>query len=164
MTLGPADFRRLIETLGAGRVEFIIIGGFAAAVHGSARATLDLDVVYRRSDANVDRLVEALRPIEPYLRGAPPGLPFELDPATVKHGLNFTLDTALGPLDLLGEVAGGGTYEALLPFTEEVDLFGHACRAVTLDRLIVLKRAAGRPKDYEVLAELELLRERRSSA
>lgn len=156
----PTDFRGLIDTLAGGCVEFILIGGVAATLHGSARTTLDLDVVYRRSPENVDRLVQALAPLSPYLRGAPAGLPFVFDADTVRRGLNFTLDTNLGALDLLGEVAGGGSYAALLPHTETVDLFGHACQAVTLETLIRLKRAAGRPKDNEVLAELEALRER----
>lgn len=155
----PTDFRALIETLADANVEFIVIGGIAATLHGSARATLDLDVVYRRTPANIGRLVTALTPLLPYLRGAPPGLPFAFDEATVAAGLNFTLDTTLGSLDLLGEVVGGGFYEALLPSTETVTLFGRACRTVTLDQLIRLKRAAGRPKDHEILAELEALRD-----
>jgi predicted nucleotidyltransferase len=158
----PTDFRRLIETLAEARVQFIVVGGVAATLHGAARATLDLDVVYRRSAENVGRLVRALVPLAPYLRGAPEGLPFVFDVDTVRRGLNFTLDTNLGALDLLGEVTGGGTYDALLPHTEDVDLFGYSCRAVTLDTLIRLKRAAGRPKDNEILAELEALRERRA--
>ena len=161
VTVKPTDFRGLIDTLARSRVEFILIGGIAATLHGSARATLDLDVVYRRSPDNVDRLVRALTPLSPYLRGAPPGLPFVFDTDTVRRGLNFTLDTSLGALDLLGEVTGGGSYDALLPNTAAVDLFGHSCRAVTLDMLIRLKRAAGRPKDNEILAELEALRDRR---
>jgi predicted nucleotidyltransferase len=161
VTAAPTDFRSLIEALAGSRVEFILIGGVAATLHGSARATLDLDVVYRRSQENVDRLVRALSALSPYLRGAPPGLPFVFDAATIGRGLNFTLDTRFGALDLLGEVTGGGSYDALLPHTEIVDLFGHACRVVTLNTLIRLKRAAGRPKDNEVLAELEALRERR---
>jgi hypothetical protein len=164
MIARPTDFRGLIETLSRGGVDFIVIGGVAAAVHGSARATLDLDVVYGRSVENVARLVRALAPLQPYLRGAPAGLPFSFDAATIARGLNFTLDTSLGGLDLLGEVVGGGTYEALLPFTECLDLFGRACRCVTLEKLIGLKRAAGRPKDNEVLAELEALRDRRSES
>ena len=161
MTVKPTDFRGLIDTLAGARVEFIVIGGVAAALHGSARATMDLDLVYRRSADNIDRLVRALSPLAPYLRGAPPGLPFSFDADTVKRGLNFTLDTSLGALDLLGEVTGGGSYDELVAQSEAVELFGHACRAVTIDMLIVLKRAAGRPKDNEVLAELETLRDRR---
>src|SRR5439155_14263205 len=103
----------------------------------------------------------ALRPWQPYLRGAPPGLPFRLDHPTVAAGLNFTLTTVHGDLDLLGEVTGGGTYENLLPFTQEVTAIGLTCRVVTLERLIQLKRAAGRPKDLEAIAELQALLEER---
>jgi predicted nucleotidyltransferase len=141
-------------------VDFIVIGGVAAAAHGSARSTLDLDVVYARARDNVRRLVECLAPHRPYLRGAPPGLPFVFDEQTVLHGLNFTLTTNVGDLDLLGEVIGGGTYAELLPSTVEIEAFGVRCRYVTLDALIALKRAAGRPKDLEAIAELELIRDR----
>jgi hypothetical protein len=63
-------------------------------------------VVYRRSPDNLDRLVSSLAPFRPYLRGAPPGLPFRWDQATLERGLNFTLVTTLGDLDLLGEPWG----------------------------------------------------------
>ncbi len=142
-------------------VDFIVIGGMAAAAHGSARSTLDLDVVYSRDRENVRRLVACLAPHEPYLRGAPPGLPFVFDEQTVMHGLNFTLTTDIGDFDLLGEVVGGGTYAELLPQTTEIDAFGVRCRYVTLDALLALKRAAGRPRDLEAIAELELIRDRR---
>lgn len=133
------------------------MGGAAATAHGSARLTLDLDIVYERSDDNISRLVLALQDIAPYMRGAPPGLPFRFDHATVKRGLNFTLSTTLGALDALGEVTGGGNYEALYPHTDRVDLFGVTCLCVDLVTLIRLKRAAGRPKDLEVIAELETI-------
>lgn len=141
-------------------VEFVVIGGMAAAAHGSVRATLDLDVVYARSRENVMRLASALAPHAPYLRGAPPGLPFKFDADTINHGLNFTLTTDIGDFDFLGEVTGGGTYADLLPHTIEIDAFGVRCRYVDLDTLVKLKRAAGRPKDLEAIAELELLRAR----
>ena len=157
----PTDFEGLLRRLLEGGIDFILVGGLAATVHGSARATFDIDVVYDRSPANMDRLVRALAPLEPYLRGAPRGLPFVLDAPTISRGLNFTLETTLGDLDLLGEVTGGGQYADLLPHTEEVSLFGSSCRCVTLAKLIDLKRAAGRPKDNEILAELEALRRER---
>jgi hypothetical protein len=156
----PTDFEGVLRALLASRVEFILIGGLAATVHGSARATFDIDVVYRRTPDNIGRLTTALEPLSPYLRGAPPGLPFRFDPATVERGLNFTLATALGGLDLLGEVVGGGRYEDLVPRSQVIALFGFECRCVTLDTLIQLKRAAGRPRDLEALAELESLRDR----
>ena len=153
------DFEGLLRVLAEGRVDFILVGGVAARAHGSARLTQDLDVVYSRDAGNVERLVAALGPLSPYLRGAPAGLPFHLDAATVFRGLNFTLTTARGDLDLLGEIVGGGGYEALLPHTVELTLFGVACRCLDLEWLIRVKRAAGRPRDLEAIAELEALRE-----
>ena len=156
-----ANFGAILPLLTRYGVKFIVIGGGAAIAHGSARLTSDVDVVYSRDPDNVRNLVAALKDYEPYLRGAPPGLPFHWDEPTIKSGLNFTLRTTLGDLDLLGEVTGGGSYEALLPYTEEMTAFGIQCRFVTLERLIQLKRAAGRPKDFDALAELQALLEER---
>ena len=80
------------------------------------------NVVYQRDPANLARIVQALAPIRPYLRGAPPGLPFRWDAATLRRGLNFTLTTEASDLDLLGEVVGGGTYDDLLAGSEPIDL------------------------------------------
>jgi hypothetical protein len=153
------DFAGLLRALTHGGVEFIVIGGFAATAHGSAHVTVDLDVVYRRTADNVARLEAALAPLQPYLRGAPRGLPFQFDVDTIGRGLNFTLSTTAGDLDLLGEATGGGTYEALLPRSEVRELLNLECRFVDLDTLIQLKRAAGRPKDLERIAELEALQQ-----
>jgi hypothetical protein len=151
------DFRSLLTLLAGARVEFIIVGGAAATAHGSARLTQDLDVVYRRTPENISRLVRALAPHAPYLRGAPPGLPFSLDEKTLRNGLNFTLTTKLGALDLLAEITGGGFYEDLLPHSIRLNLYDVECLCLGLERLIYVKRAAGRPKDLEVLAELETI-------
>jgi hypothetical protein len=155
------DFEGLLRSMHDARVEFIVVGGAAAAALGSARLTLDLDVAYARRPDNLERLVQALRPLEPYLRGAPSGLPFRWDVATLRRGLNFTLITSRGALDLLGEITGGGGYDALLPHSVEVTLFGIPCRCLGLDKLIEVKRAAGRPKDLEAIAELEAIRDER---
>lgn len=156
------DFKTLLRTLADGDVAFILIGGVAAAVHGSARNTQDVDVVYERSHDNLERLVLALSPYRPYLRGAPPGLPFRWDAMTLERGLNFTLTTAVGEIDLLGEIPGGGTYRDLAAHTVDVHVFGIHCRCLTLERLIHVKRAAGRPKDLEAIAELEAILEERA--
>ena len=155
------DFEALLGTLVGQGVEFIIVGGVAATVHGSARLTQDIDVVYARSDENLERLVKALESHEPYLRGAPPGLPFEWSMSTLRRGLNFTLTTTFGDIDLLGEITGGGGYEDLLSHSFEIDLFGQRCRCLELPWLIHTKRAAGRPRDLEAIAELEALQEER---
>ncbi len=150
-----------VRLLNAHGVEFIVIGGWAAALHGSERSTSDVDVVYSRTPENIRRLAEALKAHQPYLRGAPPGLPFHWDEPTIQAGLNFTLTTDLGYLDFLGEVAGGGTYQQLLASTVEVEALGLKCRCVTLERLIQLKRAAGRAKDLEAIAELQTILDQR---
>jgi hypothetical protein len=152
----------LIPELVRNKVEFIVVGGVAAAVHGSSRLTFDLDVVYARYDENYGRIVNALTPFDPYLRDSPPGLPFTLDVATMKAGLNFTLTTSLGNLDLFGEIAGGGSYEALRPHSEKIHVFGVDCFCLGLEKLIQVKRAAGRAKDLEVISELQSLLDKKN--
>jgi predicted nucleotidyltransferase len=156
------DYSQILRSLADGQVQFILVGGVAANVHGSAHATFHIDVVYARNRENFRRILEALKPHEPYLRGTPPGLPFRWDKQTLRNGLNFTLTTKMGDVDLLGEVTGGGSYDQLLPHTLQVELFGVMCQCVTLQRLIQLKRAAGRPKDLDVIAELQALLEERN--
>ncbi len=155
------DFAALLRLLGDHEIKFIVIGGVAAFFHGSARSTLDLDIVYSRDRVNLQRIIDALAPLKPYLRGAPPGLPFKWDFQTLRNGLNFTLVTTLGDLDLLGEVVGGGSYEQLVSQAEPVELFGSKCLCVNLEPLIRMKRAAGRNKDLQVVAELTAIAEER---
>lgn len=155
------DFAQLLRVLSTGGVEFIVIGGTAATAHGSEHVTVVLDIVYGRSPENIDRLARALAPLNPYLRGAPAGLPFQFDAATIARGLNFTLTTSAGDPDVLGEVAGGGTWETLLGRSRPLPFGGAECRLVDLEALIALGRAAGRPKDFERIAELELILEER---
>lgn len=158
------QFEALLLALRHEDVSFVIIGGIAATPHGSARLTNDLDVVYERSVENYERLARALRPFSPYPRGAPSGLPFRFDAQTIKSGLNFTLRTSSGDIDLLGELTGVGSFQAVLEQSSEVALFGTTIRFINLDALIRSKRAAGRPKDFEVIAELETIREERIRA
>ena len=136
----------------------ILIGGYAGRILGASRTTDDIDLVYDRSPENVDRLVQTLAPYHPYPRGAPRGLPFHFDRRQILNGLNFTFESDLGWIDLLGEAAGGGTYNELLPNAVRVRIDRHDVMCVTLETLIRLKTAAGRPKDFEAIAELQSLR------
>ncbi len=153
------DYGAALGLLAGHRVDFIVVGGIAAAAHGSARVTYDLDLVYSRAPDNLECLVAALASTRPYLRGAPPGLPFRWDAETIRRGLNFTLQTDVGDIDLLGEITGGGGYDDLLDGSIKVEAFGIECRCLGLRKLIEVKRAAGRPKDLEAIAELEALLE-----
>ncbi len=149
------DFEKALRILTENKIEFIVVGGVAGTLHGSSFITQDLDVVYSRSRENIQRLAATLQLYQPYLRNVAEGLPFRWDEKTIRNGLNFTLTTSFGDLDLLGEVAGGGTFINLLPFSQEVSGFGLRFKIVNLEKLIVLKRAAGRPKDLAVIAELQ---------
>jgi predicted nucleotidyltransferase len=164
MSFTETRFGQILETLNSGEVRFIVIGGLAAMAHGNARSTYDVDVVYARDAENIRRLATVLIPYQPYLRGAPPGLPFVFDEKTIRMGLNFTLATSIGDLDLLGEVAGAGSYGDLLPHSMALTLFGVKCKCASLARLIQMKRAAGRPKDLLVLAELVALLEEKGQS
>jgi hypothetical protein len=153
------DLEKTLRLLADSGIEFVIIGGIAASIHGSAQATFDLDVCYERGDDNLERLANALSPLHPQLRGAPAGLPFVWDAETLRRGLNFTLRTDLGDLDLIGEVPGVGGYEQVRRASAALRLFGAECAVLSLDGLIAAKRAAGRAKDQLVLPELEALRD-----
>jgi len=162
--LTVTSFREILLLLERGGVRFVVIGGVAATVHGASRLTRDIDVVYARDRENIGRLAAAFAAHRPYLRGAPPGLPFRFDEKTITAGLNFTLTTDLGDVDLLGEIAGGGRFEDLLLHSAEVVVYGVRCLCVDLPTLIRSKRAAGRPKDLEAIAELEALLAERERA
>jgi len=153
------NFERSLEVLLAGKVDLVVIGGAAMYILGSAHLTSDLGVCYGRSRENIERLVSALAPYRPTLRGTTDDLPFKFDLAAVTRGMNFALATELGPIDLLGEVAGIGQYPDALIHSNLVMVVGHQCRVLSVDGLIASKRAAGRPRDLNVIPELEALRE-----
>jgi predicted nucleotidyltransferase len=150
-------FTEVLEVLCQGEVHFILIGGVAAVAHGAARLTQDIDLLYSRDPGNLQRIVDSLSPYEPYPRGAPPGLPFLWDAQTLANGANFTLHTTLGEVDLLADIAGGGNYDNLLPHSLAIEVLGVTCQCLGLAQLIKSKRAAGRPKDFEAIAELEII-------
>ena len=160
--LVPGNFERILEALGRENVEYVVIGGLAAVTHGSPYLTDDLDISYGRAPSNVEALVRALAPLNPRLRVRGGEVPMVWDGRTVTNGLNFTLSTDAGDLDLLGDVQGIGTYEAMLPECETVELYGQKVRILSIRQLIAAKRAAGRPKDLLHIDALEeILRSRR---
>ena len=149
---------KLFDRLADHEVAFVIVGGIALVLRGSARITYDLDICYDRRRNNLRRLSEALRPFNPTLRGAPAGLPFRLDTETLAAGLNFTLDTTTGPLDLLGEVSGLGPYDVVVRLSSELTIYERPVKVLTLEGLERAKRAAGRRKDLMDLADIVELR------
>jgi hypothetical protein len=153
------QFEKAIQTLCDAEVEFVVIGGLSAILHGSARVTFDLDVCYSRSTANLNCLVEALAPFRPRPQGFPGELPFIWDAATLRNTTVLTLQTDIGEIDLLAEVAGLGSWDDVKAGSITVEAFDRRVSILDLRSLIQAKRAAGREKDVAALPELESLLE-----
>lgn len=148
-----------IIILAKNHVDFVVIGGMAIRSHGSSYLTQDLDVCYSRERENLKRIADALAPYEPRPRGIPDDLPFIWDVATLYNGTNFTFDTTLGNIDLLGEVKGVGTYHEVVGDSVVIDVSGHKVNVLSIDGLIRAKTEAGREKDVGGLKELHALKQ-----
>jgi hypothetical protein len=158
--LGPSlKLRTLLEALERHAVDYIVIGGVAGIVHGSASLTFDFDLLYARDDGNLERLAEVLVELNVTLRNAPPDLPFQIDARTLAAGSNFTFDSDVGPFDILGHADGMRDYEMMRAAALREELWDVPVRVASIDDLIGMKRAAGRPKDKAMAEELIALAE-----
>jgi hypothetical protein len=159
--MSTSSLAQIAAVLTKHQVEFIVIGGQAEVLFGSPRVTYDVDLCYRRSEVNLQRLADALRELRVELRGAPPGLPFTIDARSLALGSNFTLTTPIGDLDLLGWVEPLGDYDALIPHAEIYHSVDGDLVTISLDDLIRIKEHIGRPKDRESLLHLRAIRDLR---
>lgn len=139
-------------------VRYVVIGGIAARLHGSPSVTSDVDVCHARDAANLERLSAALQSLHARLRGTDENVPSLLDARTLAAGANFTFVTDAGDVDVLAMPAGVDGYDELVRNATEVDVGGFLVTLCTLDDLIRMKRAAGRPKDRIEVEVLEALR------
>jgi hypothetical protein len=153
-----SDLEKIADILLRHRVEFLVVGGQAEILMGSPRVTYDTDLCYRRTKQNLERLAGALAEVKPTLRGAPPDLPIVLDAAALALGSNYTFDTPIGPLDLLGWLEPVGAYDDLVPLSEIYQVGEFELRTIGLDDLIRIKQHIGRPKDRESLLQLLAIR------
>ncbi len=153
-------FAQMWEQLAREEVRFVIIGGIAAIAQGSARDTNDLDICYDPAPDNTAKLVKILHQWDAQLRvpdGSGANLPFIIDARTFRDSPVLTLETDLGWIDLMDQVAGIGDYQACLAASEETQEGPVKLRVLTLSALIKSKRAAGRKPDREHLIELEAI-------
>ena len=150
-------FEEILRSLVAARVRFVVIGGVAATIQGSARFTNDIDICYDIADDNVERLATLLAGWNAYLRGVKRGLPFILDARAFRVTPIMTLTTDVGDIDVLDVVPGVGDYAAALKASEAVKIRDVEFRSLKLEALIASKRAVRRPKDVGQLIELEAL-------
>ncbi|HEX5035679.1 MAG TPA: hypothetical protein VFX30_00785 [bacterium] len=154
-------FEEIITGLVTADIRFVLVGGLAASAQGSAYVTQDVDICYERTPGNVQKMVAYLKAVHAKLRGAPEDLPFILDERTFSFGINFTFQTDLGDLDLLGDMAGVGSYAEAMKLSENIEIFGHRVNVLSIEGLIRAKKAAGRPKDIAHVKELEAIREKK---
>ena len=140
-----------IVRLAQGQVEFVVVGGVSAILQGAQVTTMDLDICYRRTPENIARLARVLAPLQPRLRGLPPGLSFTFDERALQLGSNFTLTVGTESLDLLGVMSAIGGYEQIIGDAKEVIIGSYPVKLLSLAHLIATKEAAGRPKDILVL-------------
>jgi hypothetical protein len=147
----------MLHGLTEARVRFVVVGGVAAAAHGSTFVTNDLDVCYDAVATNVDRLAALLREWRAYPRGVEPGLPFFMDAKQFHITPVMTLSTREGEIDVLDRVDGVGDYRVVYERSVALRAFDVRFRVLDLAALIAAKRAAGRPKDIAQLTELEAL-------
>jgi hypothetical protein len=154
MSTAPFDPLRIFKILNRHDVRFVVIGGIAGRLWGSTIVTNDLDICYARDRANLEALAASLRDLKVKLRGADRDLPSIIDARTLKMGDSFTFTTIAGSLDCLGTPAGSGGYESLARTATKMDVGDVEVSVASLEDLIQMKRAAGRPKD---LIEVEIL-------
>lgn len=147
------ELHPLLGALIRNGVDFVVVGGVAGWIHGSAYPTYDLDVAYARRRSNLERLAKALRELNVRWRGGPPDLPIELDATMLDNGANFTFDTPFGMFDVLGEISGVRDYEDLRHEARIEFYDGLEIRVASLDHLIAMKRSADRVKDRLMIME-----------
>jgi predicted nucleotidyltransferase len=158
-SIDKSPLESIAEVLLRHGVRFIVIGGQAELLHGSARVTYDVDLCYERSRDNLERLAEALREIGVSLRDAPPDLPFLLDAHTLAMGTNFTFDSKFEALDLLGWVEPLGGYEEIGRNAEIYPVGGIELKVISLEDLIRIKEHIQRPKDRDSLFHLRAIKQ-----
>lgn len=154
------DLNQLIQRLCDADVEFVIVGGFAAMLHGSSLVTRDLDVCAVLSADNVQKLRLAFSDAHPAHRLTPQKLSFLDNPEPGVEVRNLYLRTDFGPLDVLSSIRGVGDFERVREHALEIELFGRRCHIISLDDLLRAKEAMGREKDLFTAKELRAIRDK----
>jgi predicted nucleotidyltransferase len=150
--------RALLRKLVEGDVDFVVVGGVAATVHGSVEFTQDLDISYAPNGENLDRLGRVLVELGARLRGVTDDVPFVPDGRTLRGTRVLTLDTPLGLIDLLAQPDGAPVYAHLRERAVREEIAGVPVLVASLDDLIAMKKAAGRPRDLVAVEELEAIK------
>jgi hypothetical protein len=156
----------MLEALHAERVQYVVIGGTAAALGGASHVTFDLDITPDRARPNLDRLAAALRRLNARLVGVADEVAaaFQLDGATLGNGSIRTFLTDHGRLDVAFEPSGTGGYKDLRRGAQQTDIDGIQILVASLEDVIRSKEAADRERDRAVLPDLRRALELKRSA
>ena len=152
------DTPRLIALLTDAGVPFVVIGGVAAIVHGAQTFTRDLDVLIRFDPETLGRLLPALAPFAPRFALDPAHRPIPTSVAELLSYKNLHVVTDLGRLDFLGSTPVGG-FDTIVARAASLEIAGQPILVASLDDLIDIKAALGRPKDLLVAHELRAVRD-----
>lgn len=142
-------------------VEFVLVGGSAAVVHGVSVVTEDVDLCAPLEPLNLQRILDAIGDLDPRWRMTPDRRPVPTDARQLVGYKNLYLVTRLGQLDILGEISGIGGFDAVKNYSEIANLGGLSCPILTIEGLILAKQAMGRPKDIQAAIQLEAIRDRK---
>ena len=153
------DLEKILKILIENNVEFIIVGGYASIIHGASYVTKDLDICVNLSEENAFRILKAITPYHPVHRMHPETPPLQETPRSLSNYRNLYLHTDLGDVDMLGEITGLGKFHDLVDSSIEVELYGKTCKVLDINALIVSKKALARPKDNQVIIQLEAIKE-----
>lgn len=141
-------------------IDFVVVGGVAVVVQANPRFTRDLDICCATDTTNLERLGALLISLEARLRGVDEDVPFVPDARMLRRTQMLTLSTREGNLDLLIDPPGSPGYAALRRRADTIELAGASVRIASLEDLISMKRAAGRPQDQIDIESLEIARSR----
>ena len=155
-----AILSQLLQRLCDADVDFVVIGGFAALMHGSTLVTRDLDICAVLSHEDVAKLREALRDLNPTHRLTPQKLSFLTNPDVGVPVQNLYLETEIGTVDIVSSVLGVGDFARVRAGSMELQVFGRRCRVISLDDLIRAKEALGREKDQLAAKEMRAIRDK----
>ncbi|MDQ3729720.1 MAG: nucleotidyltransferase [Actinomycetota bacterium] len=152
------DAFELLRRLTSAGVDFVVIGGIAVILHGSARVTRDLDIVFAPDDANIEALGHVLVASEATLRGVDETVPFTADAATLRNVQLLTLETNAGWFDVHRRPDGAPPYEGLRKRAERMDVGGFSVLVASVDDMLAMKRAAGRAQDLLDIETLDAIK------
>ena len=151
----PGSLTTLLTELAASSVEFVLVGGLAAVAQGAPVTTFDVDIVHERTSENIDSLMAFLARVNARYRGRPGGDPLPPSRTALEGPGHSLFMTDLGPLDVLGAIEDGLSFDDLVRDSVSIDLEGHSVRVLSLAAIIRIKRRSTHPKDQQALPVLE---------